>query len=48
MQINKLQIEKLEDGFYLFTTPNCPTCEKLKTILQCIEQEFTKTELKPN
>ncbi len=45
MQINKLQIEKLEDGFYLFTTPNCPTCEKLKTILHGIDLEVTISEL---
>ncbi len=45
MEINKKQMEQLVDGFYLFTTPNCPTCEKLKTVLNGIEIEVTISEL---
>ncbi len=45
MEINKKQMEQLVDGFYLFTTPNCSTCEKLKTILNGIELEVTISEL---
>lgn len=27
----KNKLTQLNDGFYLFTTEQCPTCEKLKT-----------------
>lgn len=45
MEINKAKIEKLADGMYLFTTPNCPTCEKLKGLLTEIELASNIIEL---
>ncbi len=45
MQINKKQVVNLEDGFYLFTTPSCPTCEKLKLSLKEITLDVNVTEL---
>lgn len=45
MPITKSKLEKLEDGFYLFSTPNCPTCEKLKQLLQEVDHGTQITEL---
>lgn len=45
MTITKQQIEKLEAGFYLFTTANCPTCEKLKMALKELDLEYEITEV---
>ncbi len=44
MQNNKT-IKDLVNGFYLFTTQNCPTCEKLKGLLNEIDVEVKLTEL---
>lgn len=45
MNVIKNKVDKLEDGLYLFTTANCPTCEKLKNILNEIESTQELTEL---
>lgn len=45
MQIIKKKLDKLEDGFYLFTTENCPTCEKLKNILNEVTVDVKLSEL---
>ncbi len=45
MKISSEITNVLEDGFYLFTTSNCPTCEKLKTILNGLELEVVVNEL---
>lgn len=45
MIITKLQIETLEDGLYLFSTENCPTCEKLKNMLNEIKIDISIIEL---
>lgn len=45
MQLNKANIEQLEDGLYLFTTPNCPTCEKLKGLLAEVNEPVVITDL---
>lgn len=45
MQIINSQVETLEDGMYLFSTPNCPTCEKLKQLLNELDFDITITEL---
>lgn len=38
-------VKYLEDGMYLFTTQNCPTCEKLKQLLNELEHGIKITEL---
>ncbi len=45
MKITKDKLEKLVDGFYLFTTENCPTCEKLKSSLSDISIDVSIVEL---
>lgn len=45
MENNKTGNVLLEDGFYLFTTPSCPTCEKLKNILNNIETPSNLSEI---
>ncbi len=45
MEINKAKMGKLIDGMYLFTTPNCPTCEKLKGLLAEVDEAVMVTEL---
>ncbi len=45
MELNSKVIEQLEDGFFLFTSPNCPTCEKLKNMLAEVELDIVVTEL---
>lgn len=45
MELNKMEIEKLTTGFYLFTTNNCPTCEKLKNLLKEVDVEGRIVEL---
>lgn len=45
MAIETVKVESLKDGFYLFTTTNCPTCEKLKNNIREIDIEVTISEL---
>ncbi len=45
MNLNKQILNKLEDGFFLFTSPNCPTCEKLKNLITEVGLDITITEL---
>lgn len=45
MKLNKTELDELTGGFYLFTTSNCPTCEKLKNLLKEIEVEDSVFEL---
>lgn len=45
MEIKKTNINNLEDGLYLFSTVNCPTCEKLKQLLNEIDLDQKIIEL---
>lgn len=45
MIINKIEIEAVTDGFFLFSTVNCPTCHKLKQLCNKIELDVTINEL---
>ncbi len=45
MKIINVKIEAMEEGFYLISTPNCPTCEKLKQLLNELEYDVIITEL---
>ncbi|WOO86835.1 thioredoxin family protein [Mollicutes bacterium LVI A0039] len=45
MEIIKTNVPVLEAGFYLFTTENCPSCEKLKSTVRELEVDTTLYEV---
>lgn len=45
MEIIKTNTEQLVDGLYLFSTPHCPTCDRLKKEMVQIELDVQVTEL---
>lgn len=45
MKIISDNVEKLEDGFYLFSTPMCPTCDALKRMIATVELDTILIEL---
>lgn len=45
MELLNKKIDKLKDGYYLFSSANCPACEKLKNSLHELDGDESVIEL---